>query len=598
MKRLLFLFSIAVSVNGFGQTYWNGSTSAETTTPGDCSVGLKLSVIGGQIDFPMVSATATRQINGLTDFGSLGMYIKSSQTDGANVEVFGKNHSSFAGSVHYNSYYGPNSESHPFGHIFQHLDYSGPSPVWNYLMSISKTGKVVINDNLIPAPADYLTVKQSLGFCAPTAGTDRAINAYATESALRINNNNSSLNGPAIELYGKDYPLDPIPGLYNTFKGRIHYNSYGTDGYGHVFQNASLAGAFMTSMGIRRDGKVVISDMLEFVPSDNLTVKESIGYFSTTPSSERKLNGYAPGGSLRINNDNSSENGPAIELYGRSFPDPSPSAVGAFNGSMHYNSFASDAPYGHLFQTCIPGTPATWNVNMGIRKDGKVVISDAMPPNPSDRLTVKDNIGFSSGDGDRSINGHSINGRLGLYSNNGPSDGSSNVEVYGHAHPSFDGQVHYNAYGAGTSWGHVFQTYFFTGGTPAWKQRMVITKDGRVGIGENIIAASNMPDGYLLYVEKGILTEHVKVAAKGSTSWADFVFNKDYELMPLSEVEAYVNKYKHLPEIPSAAEVEENGIDLGETDAKLLQKIEELTLYVIEQQKRIEKLEKQVKNTK
>ena len=67
--------------------------------------------------------------------------------------------------------------------------------------------------------------------------------------------------------------------------------------------------------------------------------------------------------------------------------------------------------------------------------------------------------------------------------------------------------------------------------------------------------------------------------------WYDHVFNQDYKLRTLSELEQFIKTNKHLPEIPSAKEVEENGINLGEMQGKLLQKIEELTLYVIEQQK-------------
>ena len=73
---------------------------------------------------------------------------------------------------------------------------------------------------------------------------------------------------------------------------------------------------------------------------------------------------------------------------------------------------------------------------------------------------------------------------------------------------------------------------------------------------------------------------------------ADFVFHPSYSLMPLHEVEQYVKTNSHLPEIPSAAEVSKNGMSIGEMQNKLLQKIEELTLYVIEQDKKIERLEK------
>ena len=78
------------------------------------------------------------------------------------------------------------------------------------------------------------------------------------------------------------------------------------------------------------------------------------------------------------------------------------------------------------------------------------------------------------------------------------------------------------------------------------------------------------------------------------TSWADKVFQKNYRLMSLSEIEAFVSKYKHLPEIPSEAEVLENGVDVGEMNKLLLQKVEELTLHLIEQDKTIKALKKKV----
>jgi hypothetical protein len=72
--------------------------------------------------------------------------------------------------------------------------------------------------------------------------------------------------------------------------------------------------------------------------------------------------------------------------------------------------------------------------------------------------------------------------------------------------------------------------------------------------------------------------------------WADYVFADDYKLPELNDVEAYYKTNKHLPEIPSAAEVEENGISVGDMNRLLLKKVEELTLYVVAQQKEIEKL--------
>lgn len=88
---------------------------------------------------------------------------------------------------------------------------------------------------------------------------------------------------------------------------------------------------------------------------------------------------------------------------------------------------------------------------------------------------------------------------------------------------------------------------------------------------------------------------HVKKLVVAPNSWSDFVFNKDYKLRSLTEVEKYIQLNHHLPDVPSAKEVADKGISVGENQAVLLRKIEELTLYMIEQQKRIQALEKQLR---
>ncbi|HWB64742.1 MAG TPA: hypothetical protein VG603_14600 [Chitinophagales bacterium] len=95
---------------------------------------------------------------------------------------------------------------------------------------------------------------------------------------------------------------------------------------------------------------------------------------------------------------------------------------------------------------------------------------------------------------------------------------------------------------------------------------------------------------YSLYVEKGILAERYKCALKSTSDWSDYVFNGNYNLMDMDSLERFIIKNKHLPNVPSAEEVYKNGIDLGNMDAKLLEKIEELSLYVIELQKEINSL--------
>ncbi len=107
------------------------------------------------------------------------------------------------------------------------------------------------------------------------------------------------------------------------------------------------------------------------------------------------------------------------------------------------------------------------------------------------------------------------------------------------------------------------------------------------------------PAGYKLYVEQGILTEKVKVALKTSGNWADHVFAPDYKLKSLPEVETFIKQNKHLPGIPSAeALVKDGGIDMNQMFAKQMEKIEELTLYMIAIKKENEQLKKEVQALK
>lgn len=110
-----------------------------------------------------------------------------------------------------------------------------------------------------------------------------------------------------------------------------------------------------------------------------------------------------------------------------------------------------------------------------------------------------------------------------------------------------------------------------------------VTLNGRVGV--NI---ENTYPGYALAVDGGILT--TKVHIQEVSNWQDCVFGDDYRLMPLGEVEAYVAANRHLPGVPSEAEVKADGYDVAEMQAVLLGKIEELTLHVIRQQKEIDSL--------
>jgi hypothetical protein len=129
--------------------------------------------------------------------------------------------------------------------------------------------------------------------------------------------------------------------------------------------------------------------------------------------------------------------------------------------------------------------------------------------------------------------------------------------------------------------GHTFY------GDGLWKPGFTVRADGRVAIG-----GTNFSAGYRLFVEEGIRTRKVRV---DQATWADYVFAPDYKLPSLQEVEQYIQQHRHLPGIPSAAAVEKEGIDLGDNQAALLKKIEELTLYLIAEKKRNDELETRLK---
>ncbi|MDO4827301.1 MAG: hypothetical protein Q4B16_07095 [Bacteroidia bacterium] len=125
-----------------------------------------------------------------------------------------------------------------------------------------------------------------------------------------------------------------------------------------------------------------------------------------------------------------------------------------------------------------------------------------------------------------------------------------------------------------------------------------------IGNGQNIFLGFNRNTAaeirdplklqYRLFVDKGILSEDYAIAPK--SAWADYVFSKEYSLRSLSELETYIDKNRHLPDVPSAEDVSKNGYSQHELNTVLLQKIEELTLYIIMQQKEIEELKHKMIN--
>lgn len=117
-------------------------------------------------------------------------------------------------------------------------------------------------------------------------------------------------------------------------------------------------------------------------------------------------------------------------------------------------------------------------------------------------------------------------------------------------------------------------------------ERMRILSGGNIGIG------TTDTKGYKLAVNGSVIATAVTV--KLYNEWADYVFNDDYKLLSLTEVKKYIDKNHHLPDMPSAAQVQKDGLNLGEINTALTRKVEELTLYLIEKNEQLNKQQKEI----
>lgn len=127
---------------------------------------------------------------------------------------------------------------------------------------------------------------------------------------------------------------------------------------------------------------------------------------------------------------------------------------------------------------------------------------------------------------------------------------------------------------------------------------MYVDSEQKIYLGLNMTQTATirreLKNKYKLFVTQGILAADYGIAPVGS--WSDYVFNKDYTLRKLRDVERFIKKNKHLPDVPSAADVAENGYSQHDMNKVLLKKVEELTLYAIEQNKKIAELEARLDN--
>ena len=336
-------------------------------------------------------------------------------------------------------------------------------------------------------------------------------------------------------------------GLENTFVGRKSGNgstfstngTYNTASFNSFF--GSKAGEYITT-GAHNSFFGRASGITNTTGEHNVFIGSSSGYFNTTGSKNVYI-GFQSG--------NYTNTGVENTFVGRT---SGLGNIGVYNTGSQ-NSFFGSA-------TGKDNTTGSYNAFYG-RASGHHNTTG------SSNAFIGAHSGYNNTVGTR-------NTYLGSYAGNNATSGSDNVFIgyFAGSNETGSNKLHINNTSTGNS---LISGDFST---------------NQVGINTN-----DVPSTYTLAVDGKIIVEEVKVEL--STNWPDYVFEKDYKLPKLTDVEKHIKEKGHLPNIPSAAEVKkEGGISLGEMNKKLLEKVEQLMLYTIQQEKRIKALEKKLAKKK
>ena len=309
--------------------------------------------------------------------------------------------------------------------------------------------------------------------------------------------------------------------------------------------NAS-APAFSSTLHVQADGgDVRFHNNLDPSKKVIITGDGTVGIGTTTPDASLDING---------NMSFDGSEGDKVSLFGSRFGQTNMYGFGIATNSLYYKANGSHKWYSQT-------NPGSSDAKMTLNSQGFLGLGTEFP---NVTMVIEAN-----------------NARLALRDNAGDnSANSARIELLENAGGNFND-------GSFLWWNGAEDKLLIgtkEGGTNT--NVMVINHSGlNVGIG-----TSQPDDNYRLSVNGKVRCKEVVV----ETGWPDFVFEEDYHLLPLEEVNAHIEEHGHLPGIPSAKEVEENGIGVGQIESLLLQKIEELTLYMIDMKEENEKLKNRV----
>ncbi len=484
--------------------------------------------------------------------------------------------------------FGTNSPTEKL-HVIGNGLFSGGLSASTFLMSSGAgSGKILTSDNNGFATWQYPTLN-SWGLTG-NAGTTAGINFIGTTDAqdLVFKTNNSprmritlsgrlAIYGPTTSIFiGNNAGNESSSGIDNTAIGYASLNSNTT-----AIDNTAIGAYSLTLNTTGRDNSAIGTKSMFNNTSGirNVSIGSHAVHQNTTGNDNSVL------GSLALYNNTTGSGNTAIGYYGM----PT-NTTGSYNTTIGQSA---DVMSNNLTNATAIGFNAKVSTSRSLVLGGtgpQQVNVGIGTTSPSARLELNSTTVGVSGLKFTQLTSSSI-----AAPSNGTQltvDGSGNVILVSDIEPADGSETHLIA-GSGitiSGLGTSSQPYqLSTGGEFFWAQSGIGTgnisnlNSGGIIIGTGI---SSTPSGYKLYVAEGILTEKIKATLKSSTHWADHVFESDYKLLDLYKLEQFIKKHKHLPGIPSAEElVKEGGIDMNIMFAKQMEKIEELTIYMIELKK-------------